>query len=92
MLIQLIVIEMLIQLITLRKKLKMKNPKLRTFHGPAPLLPSRLQLSPLASTLLAPRDQPFTDAEVGSLEKYIHQKRHALNPLGGGTWSTSAKF
>jgi len=85
-----------------RTKHKLKKRARKKFLLPSPLLPSRLQLSPLASHILAPRSKPFTDEEVGMLTQHVHQKqgignRHANDPLlltrgGSGTWSTPSQY
>jgi len=81
-------------------KPKLKRRKAPKFQAPSPLLPSRLQLSPLAAKIMAPRDQPFSEAQVHGMAQHVHQTRvarHATDPslctqAGDSTWSTPPQW
>ena len=70
----------------LDKKKKKKSPK-RTrpaegFLSPKPVLPGRMQLSPIAKEILDPkRDKPLTEEEVDKIAAHIVQQRRAMEPL-----------
>jgi len=62
------------------KKKKKRSPSKQGFLSPSPLLPGRMQLSPIAATILDPkRDKPFTDNEVDEIAQQIIRQRHALS-------------
>jgi len=68
-----------------KKKKKKKSPKRAPSQGflsPKPVLPGRMQLSPIAKDILDPRrEHPLTEEEVDQIAAHIVQQRRAMDPL-----------